>query len=92
MQHQDQVTTLSEKRSAIRQKAFTGAHVHFNRGNSAYEALVRNVSVSGAKLKFGELIELPAEFEIKVGADGKHKRAHVAWRRGFEVGVVFTSV
>jgi PilZ domain len=82
---------LEEKRGATRQKAFTAAHVHFNRGTSTYEALVRNISATGAKLKFGELIELPTEFQIKVGATGNYHTAHVAWRHGFEIGVEFTA-
>ena len=84
-------STHSEKRKAIRQKSFTAAHLQFNRGNSTYEALVRNVSAKGAKLRFGELIELPPQFEIKVGSSGSYHKAHVAWRHGYEVGVAFTA-
>jgi hypothetical protein len=82
---------FEEKRNATRQKAFTAAHVHFNRGNSTYEALVRNVSSTGARLKFGDVIELPAEFELRVGKDGSYQKAHVAWRHGFEIGVAFAA-
>ena len=82
---------FDEKRGATRQKAFTAAHLQFNRGNSTYEALVRNVSATGAKLRFGELIELPPEFEIKVGTNNAYHKAHVAWRHGFEIGVVFAT-
>jgi hypothetical protein len=81
--------SFDEKRNATRQKAFTAAHLHFNRGNSTYEAVVRNVSATGAKLKFGELIALPPEFEIKIGTGGHYQTAHVAWRHGFEIGVQF---
>lgn len=83
--------SFEEKRIATRQKAFTSAHVHFNRGNSSYEALVRNVSETGVKLQFGELIELPENFEIRVGKTGPYKKAHVAWRQGFETGVNFSA-
>jgi hypothetical protein len=80
-----------EKRAGIRQKSFTGGHIHFNRGNSTYETVVRNVSATGAKLKFAELITLPAEFELKIGHDASYRKARVAWRHGFEIGIAFTS-
>ena len=80
-----------EKRNATRQKSFTTAHLEFNRGTSTYEALVKNVSASGAKLGFGDVVELPTEFNISVGKDGPYKKAHIAWRHGFEIGVVFAA-
>jgi hypothetical protein len=83
--------THTEKRNAKRQKTFTAAHLQFNRGNSTYEALVKNVSASGAKLRFGDVVELPAEFDIRVGKDGPYQKAYVAWRHGFEIGVAFAT-
>jgi hypothetical protein len=82
---------FDEKRSATRQKTFTAAHVHFNRGNSTYEALVRNVSTTGARLRFGDVVELPSEFEIRVSSGGNYHTAHVAWRHGLEIGVEFAA-
>lgn len=85
------LAAFDEKRGATRQKAFTAAHIHFNRGSSSYEALVRNISATGARLRFGDVIELPPEFEIKVGSNNLYHKAHVAWRHGFEVGVEFAA-
>lgn len=82
---------FNEKRRTLRQKAFTSAHVHFNQGCSSYEAIVKNVSASGARLRFGDVVELPAEFDIRVGQDGSCRKALVAWRHGFEIGVAFAS-
>jgi hypothetical protein len=81
----------TEKRRATRQKAFVAAHLQFNKGNSTYEALVKNLSTTGVKLRFGELIDLPPEFAIKVGAENTYHKAHVAWRQGFEIGVAFAA-
>ena len=82
---------FEEKRVTTRQKSFTAAHLHFNRGNSTYEALVRNISQTGARLRFGDVIDLPSEFEIRVGRDGVYQKAHIAWRHGFEIGVEFAA-
>ena len=82
--------TFEEKRRATRQKAYTAAHVHFNKANSSYEALVRNMSATGARLKFGEMIALPKEFEVQVGKGNSYHTAHVAWQCGLEIGVAFT--
>ena len=82
---------FNHKRRALRQKAFTSAHVYFNQGCSSYEAIVRIVSASGARLRFGDVVELPVEFDIRVGKDGSYHKAQVAWRHGFEIGVAFAS-
>jgi hypothetical protein len=84
--------THIEKRKATRQKSFNAAHLQFNRGTSTYEALVKNVSANGAKLRFGDVVELPVEFDIRVGKDGPYQKAHVAWRYGFEIGIAFDAI
>ena len=89
LSYPDLPQTHGEKRGAIRQKSFTAAHLQFNRGNSTYEALVRNVSQTGARLRFGDVVDLPAEFEIRVGKDCSYHKARVAWRHGFDIGVAF---
>ena len=82
---------LANRRTAPRGKMFKGAHIRFNKGYSAYEAIVRDISPSGVRLRFGEMVELPPVFDLRVGNDGAYHEAHVAWQRGLEIGVAFSS-
>jgi hypothetical protein len=79
----------SERRTAGRRRAYQTAHIRFNRNNSSYEALVRDFSPGGAKLRFGDRAELPERFEMRIGADGAYRVATVAWRHGFECGIAY---
>jgi hypothetical protein len=79
-----------ERRLAPRQRALTRAHIRFNRNNSSYEALVRNIAADGARLRFGDRVDLPAEFEIRIGTEGAYRPARIAWRQGYDMGVAFS--
>jgi hypothetical protein len=79
----------AERRAAGRRRAYQSAHIRFNRNNSSYEALVRDFSPGGAKLRFGDRAELPENFEMRIGSDGDYRVATVAWRQGFECGIAY---
>lgn len=85
----EQTARDTERRAATRLRALKGAHIRFNKGYGAYEAVVRDMGEAGARLRFGDVIELPTLFEIRIGADGEYRSARVQWRRGLETGIRF---
>jgi hypothetical protein len=76
-----------EKRAEQRGRVLKGGTLSFNRGYGALECVVRNVSVHGAKLSFGETGAVPQQFSLRIGPDGEWRQAEVRWRGLTEVGV-----
>jgi len=80
---------MVEKRANRRQKTLLHGYVYFDDGPCALECVVREVSETGARLRF-ELPLAPVEaFELDIPLRGQKLRAEVKWQRGNEVGVVF---
>lgn len=82
------IETAVERRSELRRKAFKGGVITFNRGYSAYECVVRNLSEHGARLVFGDMAAVPHAFELAIGAEAARK-AQICWREGTAIGVAF---
>ena len=59
-----EMETAVERRAEIRRKALKGGLVAFNKGYSAYECVVRNVSQHGARLVFADIAAVPHEKDI----------------------------
>lgn len=82
-------TVFAERRSAARRRVLKGAMLSFNKGYSAFECVVRNVSEKGAKLSLAETFSLPASFEVRISGEETSRKAHVRWRSMTSLGIEF---
>jgi hypothetical protein len=86
----DTGTLAAERRASARPRALKSAHISFNRGYSTYEACVRDMSGNGARLRFGDLVDVPSRFEMRIRPEDNWRSAEVCWRQGFEIGIRFS--
>lgn len=78
-----------EQRSATRSRTLLPALISFDRGRSTTEAVVRDLSEAGARLKVSAGVPLPELFEIHFQRTDERRHARLCWRRGDFVGVQF---
>jgi hypothetical protein len=82
----------SDKRGAPRSRCLREALCVFNKGNSNFSVVVRNISATGAKLAGHELYRLPEEFELRIknGSGAVSiRRVRRMWSREDSIGVTF---
>jgi hypothetical protein len=79
----------TERRVATRHKSFLQGRVYFNGRRSSVDCLVREISDTGARLKFSTAVATPDVVELHIPSKDETYRAKVAWRQGDEVGVDF---
>lgn len=77
-----------ERRREGRQRALKGAVLSFNKGFSAFECVVRNISAGGARLSLAETFALPSAFTLSMNGAAA-RQAVVRWRSENTVGVAF---
>ncbi len=80
-----------ERRQALRQKSLLRGLVYFGNSPSAMNCLVRDVSETGARLKFGGPITAPDNIELHIPTKNQVLRAKVKWREVDEIGISFTT-
>ncbi|HEX2257638.1 MAG TPA: PilZ domain-containing protein [Afifellaceae bacterium] len=78
-----------DRRTEPRLRTLQTGRIVFNRASSTFDCLVRDMSERGARLRFGDILALPAAFELMIGGKGTRLPARIAWRKGAEAGVVF---
>ena len=78
-----------ERRAVRRNRVYKGAIITFNKGQSAFECLVRNQSERGARLSMEQTFALPMSFTLAITVDRTARHACVVWRDPTEVGVRF---
>jgi hypothetical protein len=78
-----------DRRIAIRQKSFLQGRVYFNNRRSSLDCLVRDVSPTGARLKFSGAVTMPELVELFIPNKDESYRAQVQWHHGDEIGVAF---
>jgi len=81
---------MSERRNTTRKKSFLQGRIYFNNRRSALDCLIRDISDTGAKLIFSDSVQTPDTIELYVPQKEQTLRAEVQWRRGDEIGVLFT--
>lgn len=79
----------SEQRQDIRKRTFLKGRIHFNKGASSMDCLIRDMSVTGARLELSETSTLPEVFDIYVPQKDETFRATLRWRRDGAVGIAF---
>jgi hypothetical protein len=86
----DSGAITAERRNTPRPRALKHAHIRFNRGFSAYEATVRDLTSNGARLRFGDIVDVPGAFDVRIGPDDRFRKATIRWRSGLEIGIAFS--
>ena len=81
-----------QRRADDRRRCYLSARLFFNGNLSSLDAVVRNISTSGAKIHADLLSIVPPEFEVQihggVTSDTRH-RARRVWMGEGCMGVVF---
>jgi hypothetical protein len=80
---------MTERRKFPRQRCLFGGRIMINGGKSTMNCVIRNQSRTGALLALPEPMAMPDEFPLIVDKHSAGATAHVAWRTGKLVGVVF---
>jgi len=81
----------SERRQATRQKSLLRGLVYLSNNPSAINCLVRDVSETGARLKFGGPTTVPDTIELHIPTKNQVLRAKVKWRESDEIGIAFAT-
>jgi hypothetical protein len=82
--------TEEEKRIIRRQRVLKSGKIIFADGNSVVDCVIRNLSVTGARLEVPTTVGLPGEFTLVDAHANRHYAAKVMWRRGEAMGVEFS--
>ncbi|MFF8799793.1 MULTISPECIES: PilZ domain-containing protein [unclassified Methylobacterium] len=80
----------SEKRQEVRKRTFLKGRIHFNKGASSMDCLIRDFSEMGARLELSETNTLPEVFDLYIPQKELTLRSNLRWRRGDAVGVAFS--
>ena len=80
---------MSEKRQETRKRTFLKGRIHFNKGASSMDCLIRDFSEMGARLELSETNTLPESFDLYIPQKEMTLRSNLRWRRGDAVGVAF---
>jgi hypothetical protein len=81
-----------EERAEARHRSLKRGFLTFFGGYCTQEAIVRNMSPSGARLDFGDTDGVPQEFSLIVGEGNVSRFAKVRWRSRQSLGVQFMNV
>ncbi|MEE7457511.1 pilus assembly protein PilZ [Methylorubrum populi] len=79
----------SDKRQEVRKRTFLKGRIHFNKGASSMDCLIRDFSEMGARLELSETNTLPEVFDLYIPQKEMTLRSNLRWRRGDAVGVAF---
>jgi len=79
-----------EMRQSPRKPLWYPAKIDCGDGSPVRDCQLRDISVTGARIKIGKLNDLPSEFILLLAAIGRpHRRCHVVWQTATEAGVQF---
>ena len=79
----------AEKRNALRQRTLKRGRIVVS-GMSTMDCLIRNMSLTGARLAVPNAHALPDEFELLIGDEGLRRECEVMSRSDSSAGVRFT--
>ena len=82
---------MIDKRLAARQRSFLRGYVHFGNSPSAVDCTVRDISDTGARLKFSGAPLATDTLTLNIPVKGQTLNAQVKWRCADEIGVVFVA-
>ena len=81
----------NEQRIARRQRVLKEGKILLAKSLSIIDCTIRDLSETGARPICGDQAAIPSEFRLVTKADNLMRDAKVQWRRGGELGVLFTS-
>jgi hypothetical protein len=76
-------------RRSVRSKSFLKATVRFHNRNVTTDCIVRNISLTGAKLELDRTLGLPQEFDLEIPQRGAVLQCELKWRKDDAAGVKF---
>ena len=79
---------MAEKRSNNRVDAVFSGSLHVD-DEFAGHCVIKDVSLTGMRLKIGVELSLPQEFQVKTPAMSGMITVRQAWKKGREIGVSF---
>lgn len=81
---------MPERRRSPRQKSLLRGIVYFENSPCATECIVRDISDTGARLKFSALpLEAVDSLELEIPLKAIKHKCRITWRTDYEVGVNF---
>ena len=83
---------IKDKRKSDRQRLFLRGFVRTPHNNATTDCIVRDVSQTGAKLRFRCPPQITELFELHVPAKGQIVQSKVIWVDDCEVGISFDSL
>src|ERR1700722_7272075 len=87
----DQIVA-GNKRKSGRRRPFFRVFVRLPQNNTAIDCLVRDISETGAKLRFRCTTPFPEFFELHIPSTGQLAKSKLRWNSGREVGISFESL
>jgi PilZ domain len=78
-----------KERESPRQKSFLKATIRFHSRNVTVDCVVRNISLTGARLEIERTFTLPMEFELEIPQRGAVLQCQLKWRKDAAAGVRF---
>lgn len=80
----------AERRSDQRHRVLKGGTLHFNKGYSSLECVIRDLSATGAKIQMGETFGVPSRFTMSVSGEDTRVEASLRWRNSRNIGLSFS--
>jgi hypothetical protein len=81
-----------QSRASERQRCYLRARFVFNNGYSSLDAILRNISRTGAKAADADMRDVPENFELQIAGvrdASRRRRARRVWRAGGAMGIAF---
>jgi hypothetical protein len=85
-------TVIKEKRRSDRQRHFLRGFIRTPQSDAIIDCIVRDVSQTGAKLRFRCPPQITEVFELHVPAKGQIVQSKLVWSDDCEVGISFDSI
>jgi diguanylate cyclase (GGDEF)-like protein len=86
---EDPTMRTADFRRSPRQRVFKRGRILTPDSNSTIDCTLRNVSQTGAALRFDVFFALPEEFDLVLVGAGQKRRCRVRWQSGVDVGVQY---
>lgn len=83
---------IQDKRKSDRQRLFLRGFIRIPHSNATIDCVVRDVSQTGAKLRFRCAPQITEFFELHIPAKGQVVQSRLVWIDDCEVGISFDSV
>ncbi|WP_292896341.1 PilZ domain-containing protein [Nitratireductor sp.] len=79
----------TERRNEPRDPLERHARLFWNNGTCMLLGMVRDLSESGARIRFGDICAVPDEFYVEIEGSDRVRMAVIRWRSLTEIGVAF---